>query len=134
MRAAQRRDGTGVSFARTLAEGFDLLLASALVQAAEFAVRSAPGMGRGKLGRQLVVENMRLALLGGVLGIPVAVGLPKVVQMFGAERIPRIDQVAWSTWPAQCPRYPKSVLHVSVSVIMCGHSHWARSVAGGTSS
>lgn len=77
----------------TCANVANLLLARAPARATEFAVRSALGAGRARLGRQLAIENAGLAVLGGVLGVPLAWGLIRIVQAYGANNIPRLDEV-----------------------------------------
>ena len=49
-----------------------LLLSSSLGRRKEFALRSALGAGRGVLLRQLLLESLLLAVLGGAMGIAIA--------------------------------------------------------------
>ncbi|MGE0552666.1 MAG: ADOP family duplicated permease, partial [Gemmatimonadales bacterium] len=59
----------------------------------EFAVRRAIGGSRGRIGRQVLVEQLVLATLGGALGVGLAaVGTPLLVHWLPAGT-PRLDEV-----------------------------------------
>jgi putative ABC transport system permease protein len=70
-----------------------LLLVRGLQRQQEYAVRSAMGMGRIALLRQVSIESLLLALLGGVFGVGLAVGIVKVFKIIAGHAIPRLDNV-----------------------------------------
>ncbi|MGE0442671.1 MAG: ADOP family duplicated permease [Gemmatimonadales bacterium] len=60
----------------------------------ELAIRQALGGSRGRVSRQLVVEQLVVAAIGGGLGLVVAaVGMPVLISWLPADT-PRLDQVA----------------------------------------
>ena len=75
-----------------------LLLVRGLQRQQEYAVRSALGIGRVALFRQVSTESLLLALLGGTLGAALAFGLVKVFKLVGGHAIPRLDAVT-TGWP-----------------------------------
>jgi putative ABC transport system permease protein len=68
-----------------------LLLVRGLQRQQEYAVRSAMGMGRIALLRQVLTESLLLALAGGALGVGLAFGVVKVFKLIAGHAIPGLD-------------------------------------------
>jgi putative ABC transport system permease protein len=75
-----------------------LLLVRGLQRQQEYAVRSALGISRMALFRQVSTESLLLALLGGAFGVGLAVGVVRLFTLIGAHAIPRLDAVT-TGWP-----------------------------------
>ena len=75
-----------------------LLLVRGLQRQQEYAVRSALGIGRLGLFRQVTTESLLIALVGGAMGVALAFGLVKVFTLIGGHAIPRLDAVK-TGWP-----------------------------------
>jgi putative ABC transport system permease protein len=70
-----------------------LLLVRGLQRQQEYAVRTAMGMGRFALIRQVSVESLVLALMGGLFGVGLAIGIVKVFKLIAGHAVPRLDSV-----------------------------------------
>jgi putative ABC transport system permease protein len=69
----------------------NLLLLRAGERAHEVAVRTAMGITRGRLARQLVTESLILALAGGALGLVPAHVVLRLLSALGPQQVPRFD-------------------------------------------
>ncbi|HEX4945232.1 MAG TPA: ABC transporter permease [Blastocatellia bacterium] len=72
----------------------NLLLAQVTGRQKEFAVRAAMGATRGRLLRQLMVENVLLAILAGAVGVLFSVWCLDVLVGLNKENLPRANEIA----------------------------------------
>ncbi len=86
-----------------------LLLVRGLQRQQEYAVRSALGISRFALFRQVSLESLLLALTGGVLGIALAVALIRLFKSIAGHAIPRLDSVT-TGWPVLACGFGAAVL------------------------
>src|SRR5919106_5317354 len=73
----------------------NLVLARSTGRLDEFAVRQALGAGQRRLVRQMFVESLVLAGLGGLLGLVLASGAVGVLRGLGEDAVPRLKDVGF---------------------------------------
>ena len=71
----------------------NLLLARGAGWANQIAIRAALGAGRMRIIRQLLTESFLLSLLGGVLGLVLAVWGVQAIMALSAKTLPRVEDV-----------------------------------------
>jgi predicted permease len=71
----------------------NLLLARATSRRREMAIRSAIGASSARLARQMLVESLLLAGLGGLFGVMIASGAIRVILASAPADIPRLDEI-----------------------------------------
>jgi predicted permease len=72
----------------------NLLLVRAEGRERELAVRAALGAGSWRIARDVLVESVSLAALGGALGLAFAYGALGLLRRFGPPTLPRLHEIA----------------------------------------
>jgi putative ABC transport system permease protein len=72
----------------------NLLLVRAEGRQQELAIRAALGAGWGRIARELLIESLTLAVLGGALGLAVAWGALRLLIALAPTQLPRLEQIS----------------------------------------
>jgi putative ABC transport system permease protein len=75
----------------------NLMLSRAAVRQKEFSIRAALGASRGRIVRQLLTESALLSVLGGALGLMLAVIGGRVLLAVAPTNIPRLHEIGLDT-------------------------------------
>jgi predicted permease len=72
----------------------NLFLVRAEGRLQEVAVRTVMGAGRGQIARQFLIESVALGLLGGLVGLGLALAGVRLLIWMGPVSVPRLDEIA----------------------------------------
>jgi putative ABC transport system permease protein len=72
----------------------NLLLARGVGRRREFAVRAALGAGRSRLALQVIGESLAIALIGGLVGVALALALIRLIVTLGPSTIPGVREAS----------------------------------------
>jgi predicted permease len=72
----------------------NLLLVRAETRRQELAIRAAFGAGVARVARQLLVESLTIALLGGAVGVAIAHAALRALVAIGPANLPRVSEIA----------------------------------------
>jgi putative ABC transport system permease protein len=94
-----------------------LPLVRGLQRQQEYAVRSALGIGRAGLLRQVFAESLLLAVSGGAIGLGLAFGVIKLLKTIGGHGIPRLDAVT-TGWVVLLCGFASAILATVLAALM----------------
>jgi putative ABC transport system permease protein len=94
-----------------------LLLVRGLQRQQEYAVRSALGVDRSVLFRQVSTESLLVAVVGGVFGVGLGFGVVRLFKLIGGHAIPRLDAVT-TGWPVLACGFGAALLAAGLAGIV----------------
>lgn len=105
----------GFLLAIAVANVANLLLVETAARRPQLAIRSALGASRGRLARELLLESGLLAVLGGLLGVALAVPSLDLLRFLQPSSLPRLDAIGLHPAVLAC-----SVLVTAASALAFG--------------
>jgi len=72
----------------------NLLLVRAESRQQELSIRAALGAGRARIARELLIESVLLALIGGVLGVGMATAALRLLAVIAPPSLPRLNEIS----------------------------------------
>ena len=90
--------GIGLLLLIACANVANLLLSRASDRVREFAVRAALGASHARLLRQVVIESLVVALIGGLLGAMFGWALTNAIPAIAPESVPRLHEIRVDRW------------------------------------
>jgi putative ABC transport system permease protein len=94
-----------------------LLLVRGLQRQQEYAIRSALGVDRSVLFRQVSTESLVLAVVGGVFGVGLGFAVVRLFKLIGGHAIPRLDAVT-TGWPVLACGFGAAMLAAGLAGIV----------------
>lgn len=106
----------GLLFVTATANVANLQLARSTTRRREMGIRAALGAGRGRITRQLLIENVVLGLCGGVAGLAVAAALQRALPTWLPADFPRLHELGLDLMVVSFAAVATLVASVVVSV------------------
>src|SRR5207237_2925716 len=94
----------------------NLLLIRASGRAKEMAIRRSMGASRAHVVRQVMIETVLLAFVGGLLGLVVGTWGIRLLEVLGADRLPLGAHIAFDGWLALIGLAGAGVLGIGIAV------------------
>jgi len=88
----------GILFLIVCSNIANLQLGRASSRAREFGIRQAMGAGKARLAGQLLTESLLVSILGGAVGVVLAIGSHYLLGKFAADAVPGFAEIRLDAW------------------------------------